>query len=175
MQRLDTTGRVLYVGTFSKTLSPSLRLGFAVVPEPLVDPLCDTRAITDTQPPHLTQAALATFVADGHLDRHLRRTRRIYRARHELAAEQITALHVDGLIGRPHRSNAGLHSMVLLLAGRDANAIVARLATRGIALETTGEWWSTNAQPGLMIGFGLADTDQLAEAFHAIRHELARS
>ena len=172
MQRLDTTGRVLYIATFSKTLSPSLRLGFAVVPEPLVDPLSDARALTDTQPPHLTQAALATFIADGHLDRHLRRTRRIYRSRHDLVAEQIASLHLDGLIGRPHRSNAGLHNMISMLDRNDANVVVARLAARGIAVDTTADWWSTDPQPGLMIGFGLADIDQLAEAFRGIRAEL---
>jgi GntR family transcriptional regulator/MocR family aminotransferase len=169
IQRLDTTGRVLYVATFSKTLSPSLRLGFTVVPEPLVDPLCDTRALTDTQPPHLTQAALATFIAEGHLDRHLRRTRRIYRARHDIVATHITQLHVEGLIAPPHQANAGLHRMISLHDGQDATAVAARLAARGIAVDTSADWWSTNPQPGLVIGFGLADTGQLTTAFDHIR------
>jgi GntR family transcriptional regulator / MocR family aminotransferase len=169
IQRLDTTGRVLYVATFSKTLSPSLRLGFTIVPESLVEPLSDSRALTDTQPPHLTQAALAAFIAEGHLDRHLRRTRRVYRARHDVVVAHITQLHADGLIPAPYCSNAGLHSMISLHESCDANAITTRLAARGIAVDTSAQWWSMNPRPGLVIGFGLADVDQLATAFHNIR------
>lgn len=176
LQLLDTAGRVLYVGTFSKTLSPSLRLGFAIVPEPLLDALTHTRALLDTQPPHLTQAALATFITGGHLDRHLRRTRRIYRPRHDLVREHIAAFHTDGLIPPPPRSNAGLHQMIELHPDIDASTIASCLATNGIAIDTTTDnWTTTKPHPGLTIGFGLANIDQLTIAFEHLRTELAAS
>ena len=64
--------------------------------------------------------------------------------------------------------------MIFLLDGHDAQAVVARLGARGIAIDTTFDWWATRPRPGLTVGFGLADTDQLTEAFRGIRVELAR-
>lgn len=172
IQRLDRSGRVLYVGTFSKTLSPSLRLGFAVVPEPLVDELCAMRALVDAQPPHLTQAALAELITSGRLDRHLRRARRAVRPRHRLVTDRVAGLHTDGLIATPLRSNAGLHTMIELHDGVDASALCDRLAARGIAVDSTERWCIESERPGLLIGFGLADVDQLDVAFGVLRDEL---
>jgi GntR family transcriptional regulator / MocR family aminotransferase len=93
LARLDTDGRVIYVGSFSKTLSPSLRLGFLVVPDELVASLAGLRQVIDWCSPVFLQRALAGFLADGTMDRHLRRARRVYRARHQLV--------VDWLAGRP--------------------------------------------------------------------------
>jgi GntR family transcriptional regulator / MocR family aminotransferase len=172
--RLDTNSRVVYVGTFSKTLTPSLRLGFLVAPEVIVDALADTRALIDTQPPHLTQAALAAFITTGEMDRHLRRSRREYTARHALVAERIARLHANRLAGPLARSNAGLHTMITLLDDSDANDIAERLAKRGIAIHTTGEWWATPSKLDLIVGFGAANTEQLNEAFDHLETELHR-
>jgi GntR family transcriptional regulator/MocR family aminotransferase len=174
IQRLDAAGRVLYVGTFSKTLSPSLRLGFALVPEPLVEPLAAMRSLVDTQPPHLTQAALAELITSGLLDRHLRRARRAVRPRFEAVTAEIAALHADGLVAGPLRSNAGLHAMVELLPGADAAAIAARLRARGVAIDPADEWCVATHRPGLLVGFGLAGVEQLRAAFAALRDELER-
>lgn len=175
IHRLDTSSRVLYLGTFSKTLSPSLRLGFMVVPEPLAEAFVVVRSLVDTQPPHVTQAALAAFIVNGGLDRHLRRARRVYGARHAAVAEHIDRLHHDGLITPPLRSNAGLHNTITLHAGRDAERIVARLAEQRIAIDSTADWWAgTPAAPGLVIGFGLTDLAQLDSAFDALRLQLER-
>lgn len=174
IQRLDTNGRVLYVGTFSKSLSPSVRLGFLIVPEPLVEPLVGARTLIDTQAPHITQAALAGLITSGGLDRHLRRACREYSSRHAVVARRIAQLHAEGLIELPLRSNAGLHNMITLHHDADADDAVSQLARLGLALESTAAWWSTRPQPGLMIGFGMADIDQLNEAFDHIAVELRR-
>lgn len=75
--------RVLYVGSFSKTMFPSLRLGFCVVPDELVDAVANARAIAGRNSPIVDQAALAQFIDDGHYDRHLRRVRLVCQERHE--------------------------------------------------------------------------------------------
>ena len=81
LQGLDRTGRVLYVGTFSKALFPALRLGFLVAPADLVEPLLTTRRFADAHLPILEQLALADFMAEGHFARHLQRMRERYRQR----------------------------------------------------------------------------------------------
>ena len=78
--------RVLYVGTFSKTMYPSLRLGFCVVPPQLASAFANARAISDRNSPYAEQAALATFIEEGYYDRHLRRVRTV-------CAERYAALH----------------------------------------------------------------------------------
>ncbi|MET0460334.1 MAG: PLP-dependent aminotransferase family protein [Ilumatobacteraceae bacterium] len=168
LHRLDPEGRVIYLATFSKTLSPSLRLGFVVGPRAVIDDLTDARAGIDVQPPHLTQAALADLILSGELDRHIRRSRSIYRARHDLVADRIATLHRDGLIPPPWPSNAGLHTMIELPAEADAGAIRDRLAEDGIIIDTTDHTWVGPARPGLTVGYGLADLPALDRAFDAI-------
>ncbi len=92
LQRLDRDGRVLYVGTFAKTLSAGLRLGFLVAPASLLPALRAIRQVSDWCPPTTTQAALAGFIAGGHLDRHLRRARTVYTERRRLMWETMGEL-----------------------------------------------------------------------------------
>ena len=170
IQRLDTSGRVLYVGTFSKTLSPSLRLGFVVAPEPIAAAFVAARRLIDTQPPHLTQAALTTLITNGRLDRHLRRVRRVYTARHEVVRQQLAALHEAGFIERPAVTNAGLHAMMTLRGDIAADQVATRMAGEGVGLQTTAEWWVTPLPPpGLTVGFGTANVEQLNRAFASLR------
>ena len=99
--------RVLYVGTFSKTMFPSLRLGFCVVPEALVGAVVNLRAIADRNSPISDQAALAEFIEDGHYDRHLRRVRLVYQERYE-AMRHYFRRELDGIIALVPAS-AGTH------------------------------------------------------------------
>src|SRR4029077_10507074 len=87
LHRLDRSGRVAYVGTFSKTLSPSLRLGFVALPEPLVDAAIAWRQLFSVQPSALGQLTLHRFIERGHLDQHLRRGRGTYRARPQIVPQ----------------------------------------------------------------------------------------
>src|SRR5690606_12910313 len=78
MQGLMTNAPVIYCGSFSKVMFPALRIGYAIVPAELVTPFRRLKWLTDRQNPGLEQAALADFIADGHLERHIRRMRRLY-------------------------------------------------------------------------------------------------
>ena len=84
LQGLDRDGRVIYVGTFSKTIFPALRLGYAVVPENLIDVFTTARALADSHSPSIDQAVLTDFIADGHFARHVRKMRLLYEERQEI-------------------------------------------------------------------------------------------
>ena len=97
LQGLDESGRVIYVGTFSKTVFPGLRLGYLVVPDALVDAFGQARAIADRQAPGLEQAALADFIALGHFAGHVRRMRALYEERRDALLEAARQ-HLGGAV-----------------------------------------------------------------------------
>jgi GntR family transcriptional regulator/MocR family aminotransferase len=171
---LDTRGRVVYVGSFSKTLSPSLRLGFLVAAPVVIDELTRVRHVIDTQPPHLTQAALATFIGTGGYERHLRRCHRAYRARREHLIALLDQLADDRIIVAFDHINAGLHTTVRLPTDTDTERVAERLRAGGIAVTTTAAHRLTDGPIDLVVGFGRADEHQLAVAVDALRTAAGR-
>jgi GntR family transcriptional regulator / MocR family aminotransferase len=169
--RLDESGRVIYVGSFSKTLSPSLRLGFLVAPPDLIAPLVKLRRLTDWGSPAFLQRALAGLLADGELDRHLRRARRAYRARHQTIVDWLSG--PGRKLGRLVPSDAGLHVAVELARGIPEAPLVARARARGVAVEGLGAYALAAKRPGLALGYGTATPERLAEAL-GILLELVR-
>jgi GntR family transcriptional regulator/MocR family aminotransferase len=161
--RLDRHGTVAYVAGFSKILSPALRLGFTVTPPRLVDRVVELRQMIDWAPSTIDQLTLRGFVADGHLDRHLRRVRPIYRARHHTMTGFLQRLADQGHVGPP-ASQAGLHVAVRL--DRDETDIIERLADRGVAANgfTSHSITATTSGHGLVFGFGSVTNDQLEDA-----------
>jgi GntR family transcriptional regulator/MocR family aminotransferase len=126
---LDVDGRVIYVGSFSKTLFPALRLGFLIVPPDLQDGLVAARAAADQHPPVLDQAALADFIGEGHFARHLRRMRVAYRERLEALTDAAARYCGGALRLRPTRT--GLHA-IADLAGARAVRVSREAAARGV-------------------------------------------
>lgn len=168
LYRLDRIGCVAYVASFSKILSPALRLGFMVVPPDFLPGVLGLRELIDWSSPSIDQLALAGFIAAGDLDRHLRRARRTYQERHDLVATFLAGLDDVGIL-EAQTSNAGLHISARLPAHVDAAAeadLVARLAERGVALNGYGPYLAgaMPAQHGLVLGFGLVDVAGISEA-----------
>lgn len=98
LKSLDAGDNVIYCGTFAKSLFPSLRLGYMVMPRKLVPDFLDARGAIDTFPPIMVQPVVAAFIAEGHMAKHVRNMRRLYRERHEALARamrQHLADHVD--------------------------------------------------------------------------------
>jgi GntR family transcriptional regulator/MocR family aminotransferase len=137
--RLDRNSSVVYVASFSKILSPALRLGFAVVPPALLPGVVGLRRLIDRAPSAVDQSALLGFIADGWLDRHLRRARRVYRARHRLVSDRLRRLAERGVVEAP-ASNAGLHVAARFRGRDDEEEVVARLEGRGVAVEGLGSY-----------------------------------
>ncbi len=173
LHRLDRHGRVIYVGTFSKTLSPSLRLGFIVLPQSLVSHAIALRSLIDWQPPATSQATLLHFIVDGHLDRYLRRTRKVYSERHRMVTGFVSEAVDAGLLLAPLPSHAGLHVSSRLPDGIAEATVRDAAKAEGIALGDYAPCWRTENPPaGLIIGFGAIPTADLPDALAALRRSL---
>ncbi len=127
LQGLDGDQRVIYTGTFSKVLFPSLRIGYLVAPPDLIDAFVGGRVMTDMQSSTIPQAALADFIEEGHFIRHLRRMRRLYAERQACFVTAAKA-ELSGLL-EIEKSEAGMHLIGWLARGVDDQA-VARAAWR---------------------------------------------
>ena len=161
LQSLDRTGRVLYVGSFSKVLLPTLRVGFLVAPVSLQPALHAARQLTDWHGELATQAALARFIDDGLLARHVRTVTRIYAARYARIAEGVERRLSRWLRLVP--SAAGLHVAARLAPGvtLDLADVVTRARRRGVAVLRLADFAvAPSSGDGLVLGFGaIADRD----------------
>ena len=172
LQGLDPSERVVYVGTFSKTVSPALRLGFLIVPSALVPVMTALRSGTDRYPPALEQAVLADFIAEGHFARHVRRMRALYGQRVAVFRE-IAKQELDGLLEVPP-IEAGLRLLGWLPAGVSDLRVREEAALRGVDVEPISVHSSAaDPRPGLLLGFagynGHATRRGLQELAAAIR------
>jgi GntR family transcriptional regulator/MocR family aminotransferase len=163
LQGMDTHGRVVYIGTFSKVLFPALRVGYVVVPPALVDAFVAAREALDIFSPTLYQLALAEFLRDGHFARHLRRMRTVYLARRRALLDGLAMHCADHLT--VHNADAGLHVSTLLPDGIDDRDVVARLTAHGLtatALSTC--YLGDDRRSGLLLGFGGIDEPRLLDS-----------
>jgi GntR family transcriptional regulator / MocR family aminotransferase len=148
---LDRTGRVIYCGTFSKTLAPAIRLGFAVVPAPLVAAFVRARTLMDRGSSALSQAVLAEFMRQGLLAPHIRRMRTEYARRRGAV---LTALRRYAPAVTPIAAPGGLHMVVRLPAGCDEAAILRGCHARDLAVAPLATYYAGPPRmAGLVIGF----------------------
>jgi GntR family transcriptional regulator/MocR family aminotransferase len=165
LQGLDPD-RVIYAGTTSKTLAPALRIGWLVVPEPLVEPLSAMKVLLDDLSPTLEQLALAQLLAGGHYQRHIRRTRAVYRARRDrlvvALAEHFPGRSVFGVA-------AGL-SVVLDLPSHTDDRELGRIALQsGVRVEPlSGYAIQDRGTRGLVIGYGRVHESAVDRAIAAL-------
>lgn len=159
---LDRAGRVIYCGTFSKTLAPALRLGFAVVPTPLTEAFVRARTLADRGPPVLMQATLAAFMQAGLLAPHVRRMRTEYAARREAL---LNALGRFCPAVTPLAAPGGLHMVARLPDGADETGIARRARARGLAVAPLRAYFAgAPRMTGLVMGFAATPTAMAAEA-----------
>jgi GntR family transcriptional regulator/MocR family aminotransferase len=152
LQGLDTAGRVIYTGTFSKVLFPSLRLGYMIVPEALIEPFRAAHALSDRHTPMIDQAVLADFFLEGHFDRHLRRMRAAYAEKQELMLERLHTRLPDVLEVEPDA--AGMHLVAWLPDGVDDISIAERCAQGGISTPPLSYYMMNRPRRGaLMLGY----------------------
>jgi GntR family transcriptional regulator / MocR family aminotransferase len=163
LQTLDTEGRVLYIGTFSKSLFPALRLGFVVAPEWARSSLLAARQLSDWHGPIIEQDTLEAFIAEGHLVRHVRRMRKTYDAR-RTALLKAMARHCRGTL-EPIPSAAGLHLTAWLNTARPARTITAQAAQAGVGVEDLSRYaFELPHPPGLVFSYGRIEAARIDAA-----------
>ena len=171
LQTLDCEERVFYVGTFSKSLFPSLRKGFLVAPAWAREALIDIKRSTDSHCDGLTQAALASFIAEGHLVRHIRRMRPIYAERRQTLVRSLEQYLGGWLQVMP--GNAGLHLSARMRKGSSsATLLEAALQHLPGALPLSAYAVAKARTHGLCIGYGCMEVDQIARAVRGMGRAL---
>ncbi len=151
LQGMDASGRVIYMGTFSKILFPALRLGYVVLPPALVPAFVAARVADAGAPPLLEQLVLADFMKGEHLARHLRRMRLVYRERRNALVDALERRCAGHLTAGP--AGAGIHLAATLHRGSD-RAIARQAAARGLTAFALSDFALEPVQPGgLVLGF----------------------
>ena len=168
LQGLDRSGRVAYVGSFSKVLYPALRLGYLVAPPALVRLASEAKRLLDLQTATPGQEMLAELIQSGQFEAHLRRMRRVYRGRR---AALLEALDRElGPLATPGPSDAGLYLRLVLAEGMDEEAVAQRAAELGVAVYPAGPYFARPvARPGLILGYAALDEAGIAEGIRRLR------
>src|SRR4051812_41785318 len=162
--------RVAYLGSASKTLAPTLRLGWLIPPPRLVRPLADEVLYSVIAPPRLEQLAFADFLERGELDRHLRRMRLRYRRRRdallEALAERLPQVEVRGIA-------AGLHVLAVLPPGSDEERVLEEAQARGISLYGLGEHAVAPREAALLLGYAVSPEPAIRAAVAKLAEAVA--
>jgi GntR family transcriptional regulator/MocR family aminotransferase len=162
VQGLDRNGRVIYIGTFSKVLFPALRLGYLVLPLPLVPLFTAAKWLTDRHTSTLEQAVLTDFIHEGHFEQHLRRSRTRNAARRTVLLEALATylgrrVEVSG-------ANAGVHLLVWLqdVAPHQLSAFIDCAAQAGVGLYPVAPYYLTPPpRAGLLLGYAAMPEDEI--------------
>ena len=171
LQGLDRNSRVIYIGTFSKVLFPSLRTGYMVIPPDLVDRFLEVRRALDLTHPHLYQAVLTDFLREGHFARHLRRLRLVYSERRTTLVDRLHREFGSSL--EVHGSHAGLHLVVTLPKGLRDQEIARQAAQEKLWLTPLSPTYLGRAvRQGFILGFGGTKAADMAHAVDRLKSVL---
>ncbi|MCZ3378191.1 MULTISPECIES: MocR-like pyridoxine biosynthesis transcription factor PdxR [Rhizobium] len=161
---LDAEERVIHVGTFSKTISPALRLAFFVAPPRLLDELFRRAMFLSPAPATMAQIAVASFLSEGHFLRHLRKMRRLYSERSEVLSGIAGTALMD-------RKRGGLALILGLPDGADDAAIARRARDLGLGPSPLSSWYAdaSRSRPGLLLGVTNVTPWSAATAWQALQ------
>ncbi|HEX8457034.1 MAG TPA: PLP-dependent aminotransferase family protein [Pyrinomonadaceae bacterium] len=162
LQGLDRDGRVIYLGTFSKTIFPALRLGYLVVPANLIEVFAAARALTDLHSPALDQAVLAEFIAERHYAKHVRRMRGIYEERQRILVEEVEK-NLKGMLDAAP-AEAGMHLMGWLPRGIDDRDVSRRAAEANLKIAPVSAYCiGQQLRGGLLLGYTAFNERQIKQ------------
>lgn len=172
LQGLDANSRVIYIGTFSKVLFPSLRIGYIVIPPDLVEHFVAVRFAMDIFPPYLYQEVLTDFMRMGHFGRHIRRMRQLYKERRTALVESLGDELDDSV--QVHGAEAGMHLVITLPNISSDREIVARAAKERVWLLPLSRCYSgEKVRQGLILGFASTPAEHMPRAVRKLREILA--
>jgi len=164
---LDKTGRVAYIGTFSKVLTPALRVGYLVAPPLLRERVEHLMDMTNEHPSWSVQQMLATLIADGHMERHIRRMRHLYAEKRQTLENIFAPL---APLAQLRGLEAGLHAYLELRSDLDAS-FVARLAREHDVIVTTLDAYYTGTpdRSGLLLGYASLDIPDIIQGAMVVK------
>jgi GntR family transcriptional regulator / MocR family aminotransferase len=163
LQSLDRHERVIYIGNFSKSVVPSLRIGYLILPPALVEVFRSVRSMISRQPPGVDQMILAEFIGDGHLENHLRTTLRIYRERQQAMVEAIRQ-QAKGLL-ETAPGGTGMYLVAWLNSGVDDQAAARAAAAHGVdAIPLSAFSMRRLRRQGLVLGYSSYDVNRIRVA-----------
>jgi GntR family transcriptional regulator/MocR family aminotransferase len=172
LQGFDRGRSVIFCGSFSKVLLPSLRLGYLVVPPELVDKFSAARFMTDRHSSVLDQAAMCDFLREGHFGRHIRRMREMYASRLAALDDALTN-KLEGLVELP-KTEAGILTVAWLKHGLQANRTAQVAATHHVETIPLGRFVLKTPRPeALVLGFAPYDGNQIREAVERLARAVA--
>ncbi|MGD9536763.1 MAG: PLP-dependent aminotransferase family protein [Alphaproteobacteria bacterium] len=166
LQGMDDRGCVIYIGTFSKVLFPSMRIGYLVLPRSLLEPIARARLVIESYPSIMLQPVLARFMAEGHFATHVRRMRKIYEKR-KAALLDAARRHLPRYF-EVADSDCGMHLLMRFTpeaaARLDDQALSARCREHGLFVPAISEYHSRRAGPrGLVVGYTAVDPDEIED------------
>ncbi len=170
LQTLDTADRVIYVGSFSKTLLPTLRLGFLVARPSLRLALQKAKYVSDWHTSALVQTALARFIQEGWLARHIRRASAVYKERHEIVSHTIARDFADHLQLIPSATGLHIAAYAVSASARRIDAIYTRAINDGVAFQRLSSFTVAPLErSGIVLGYGAIATEQIREGLRRLR------
>lgn len=171
MQGLDSEGRVIYLGTFSRTIFPALRIGYLVAPMSLVAALTGAKWLADRHTATLEQETLAEFISTGAYERHLRRVRKANAARRRALLESVEIYLGDRV--SVTGDGSGTHVVLWPRKRVSEEAIVERAAALGVGVYGIAPYYLSHpARPGLMIGYARMREDDIREGIRRLAEAL---
>jgi GntR family transcriptional regulator/MocR family aminotransferase len=168
---LDRDGRVIHIGSFSKTISPVLRLGFRVAPPELAARFAEVAACLAPAPARSAQFAMTEFMSEGHYLRHLRRTKRAYAAKRDVLLECL-----GNFVDEDQATTAGLTVLLKLEKGASDIAIAREASAFGMSPGSLSAWYASDelARPGLLLGIATSPKKNLAQSCERLFETIRR-
>ena len=171
MQGLDTEGRIVYIGTFSRTIFPSLRIGYMIVPKPLVPAFTSAKWLCDRHTATLEQETLAEFITGGMYERHLRRLRRRNTARREALLDAIHRYLGDRV--EVTGDGAGFHVVLWPSRAISENTAIEKAASRGVGIYGISRYFLARlSRTGLMLGYSRMNEEEIREGIRLLGETL---
>lgn len=172
MQSLDPDGKVIYIGTFSKVITPALRLGYMVLPKELVSVFHRECGAYNCPVSRLDQQIVTTFMAQGHFDKHLNRMRKIYREKHDVMLSELQKYPEKVKV---HGDYAGLYVIAEVRTKKSEEQMVREAAEKEIYLRPLSAYYKnskTAGKPAFLLGFAVPDTDTIKSGISLLCEEI---
>lgn len=169
LQSIDSDGRVIYIGTFSKSLSPGLRMSYIIMPQRFLPKYHEVFAGYYSTVPWMNQKIMSLFIARGYWDRHLRRVCLSYRRRHDMLVQAIDESMHNKV--RIHGKNAGLHVLIEFLNGEPQEEMIVKARRHGVKVYPTAQYWQNKDRcfmNCILVGFSSIPESRIVEGVKAL-------